>query len=204
MRGLAQVISVVFHPLWMPIATYLVILALDPFIYVHQSVFSFLLFILIINTLAPGISVAIMVKRKMVTSLEIKNRKERLAPFILVLLYYILAYILIRVKGIQVPEEIMSLLSALIFSLLVAMLVSLRMKISVHLMAQGAIAGVLIALSIKHNLGLSAAVSLAVLIAALVAWARLKLEVHSLKEVYAGYLTGAIIQFVFLFYGLCW
>ena len=204
MRGLAQVISVVFHPLWMPIATYLVILALDPFIYVHQSVFSFLLFILIINTLAPGISVAIMVKRKMVTSLEIKNRKERLAPFILVLLYYILAYILIRVKGIQVPEEIMSLLSALIFSLLVAMLVSLRMKISVHLMAQGAIAGVLIALSIKHNLGLSAAVSLAVLIAALAAWARLKLEVHSLKEVYAGYLTGAIIQFVFLFYGLCW
>lgn len=201
MRSIAQFVSVVFHPLWMPLATYLIILSVDPFLFVQPAVFSFLLFILVINTIAPGISVVIMVKRKMLSSLEVEHRKERFAPFVLVTLYYVLAYVLIRVKGIHVPDEIFSLISGLIVSLLTALVISLKFKISVHVMAQGALVGVLIALSVRHQLGLHSVVSLAILLAALVAWARLRLGVHSTGEVYLGFVLGALLNFAFVYWG---
>ena len=144
MQDFAKVVSFVFHPLWMPLVTLLLALNMDPYLFLPPTYYWFLMVTLIINTIAPALSIFVMYKMGHISSLEVENRKQRLLPFTLVTLYYLMSYAIVRTKlgGIQV--EVLSLFSALIVTLVICMLISIRYKISMHLMAQGALFGILI------------------------------------------------------------
>lgn len=202
MDKLAKVVSYVFHPLWMPMITLFWVLQEDPFLFVQADVFVFLMIILLINSLAPGISIFIMYKRGMIGSLEVENRKERMLPFLLVILYYSLSYGILRTKQTPIPSEIYSLLFALILSLVLCLLISLRYKISIHTMAQGALFGVFLALGIKHALPIHLVVMTVALIGALVAWARLRMKIHTISQVFWGWILGAFVHYTVIGLGI--
>lgn len=203
MERLATVVSYTFHPLWMPLITLTAIYNLDPFLGLHPKVFRLLLLILLINLVAPGLSIIIMRSRNMVSNLDITNRSERFLPFALFLFYYGLSYYWLRRHGAElyIPVLVYGIFTALLLSLFVALVITTKTKISMHLLAMGSVCGVIAAVNRLHVLGAGDILGAAVLVAGIVGWARVRLGVHTHAQVYLGFSVGFIIHFVALSLG---
>lgn len=204
MERLATVISYLFHPLWMPLMTFTAVYFADPFLGLHPKVFRLLLLILLVNLLAPGLSILLLRRQRVVSDLDISKRSERFVPFVLFVFYYGLSYVWLRMnmQELYMPVIVFSVFTGLLVSLLVAIVVTTKTKISMHTMAIGAFCGVAAAINQMHVLGLGFFVALLLFIAAAVAWARITLRMHTQGQVYAGFLLGFFIQYLTLIYGL--
>ena len=91
----AKWISGVFHPLVMPLATLVMVFALDPYLQALPEVFMYMGVVVLVNTLAPAVSIWVLHRRGYLSDLDIRNRKERALPFIIVLAYFIMTYALL-------------------------------------------------------------------------------------------------------------
>lgn len=198
MTRAATVVSYVLHPLWMPLMTLSLAYWMDPFLGLHPPVFRFLLFILVVNTVAPGLSVLFMIRRGVITDLEIRRKRERFVPFVLFLFYYGLSYILIRIRVEYVPIDVLTVFFALLVSLIVGMLFTLRTKISMHLMAIGGLCGTLSALNQMHLLSRGYIIAAVLIGAGILGWARIRMGVHSHQQVYLGFSVGFLVHYGFL------
>ena len=89
MKTLAKLVSAVLHPLCMPLLTLAMLLSEDGYLQHRMGLFSYLFVLLLINTLAPAASLWMLQRRGFISDLDIRSRKERPWPFLLVLAYYI-------------------------------------------------------------------------------------------------------------------
>ena len=198
MIKLAKFYSFFLHPLFMPLITLLVVLEMDSTIYLDPSLRNFIFLILLINTLAPGISIWVMYKRGIVSDLEVEKRSERFVPFLLVIFYYLMSYLILRLSDIGLQVEILSLFSALITTLVFCLIISFFYKISMHTMAHGALLGVVVALAHLHEINALFAICLIILSGASMAWARILLRLHTPAQTLLGWGAGALVHYCFL------
>jgi len=200
----ANLVSYIFHPLWMPLLTLSVIYFADPFLGLHPKVFRLLLMIFLVNLIAPGLSILLMRYRNIVSNLDITRRKERFLPFMLFLFYYGISYFWLRyhAQDLYIPTIVLSVMSALLVSLLLSTVITFATKISMHLLAMGGICGVLAAVNKIHLLGIIEFVALGILLAGLVGWARITLRVHTHAQVYMGFSLGFLMHFAFINLGV--
>jgi len=192
----AKFISILFHPLWMPMLIYLLTRWLDPFYVVTKQADDFVLLLLAVNIVAPALSMLIMIRFGMLSSIELKNRSERLGPYLLTIFYYIASYMMLRFLGPELPRETFSFILAIIVSLIFALTVNLFWKISVHMLAQGGVFGTLLALQRIHpNIEVTLMAMCCVLMSGLTGYSRVKLDAHTPGQVYAGFALGLIVNF---------
>ena len=165
-----------------------------------------LMFVLgVLTFAAPAVSLMIMYWNRIISSLKLENRKERIYPFILVSFYYILAYIYVRV---QIPETAMHpALLGFLFGILVvfvtAFIINFYIKVSLHALGIFGICGMLLGYS-QTQLppdGVSGVANLEVIaglivLAGLVAAGRVYLKAHGLKEVLLGMALGFGVLFL--------
>ncbi|MGB1945177.1 MAG: hypothetical protein ACPHM0_05745, partial [Flavobacteriales bacterium] len=59
----AKWISGVFHPLVMPLATLVLVFALDPYLQALPEVFMYMGVVVLVNTLAPAVSIWVLHRR---------------------------------------------------------------------------------------------------------------------------------------------
>ena len=177
---------------------YLLVRWIDPY-YIAPAEADYFVFLLLgINIVAPALSILIMIKFKMVSSIDLHDRKERWAPYLLVILYYILSYVLLRYYGPTLPTEVFSFILAVIVSLLISLTINFYWKISVHMLGQGGVFGSLISLSILHRADVSIIIIGCLLMSALTGFSRLRLNAHTHQQVYAGFVLGMICNLVIL------
>ncbi|MCC6600922.1 MAG: hypothetical protein IT223_09650 [Crocinitomicaceae bacterium] len=100
----AKVLSVIFHPLLMPLLIYSLVRWLDPYYIAPTRADNFVFLLLGINILAPAISMLIMIRYGMLSSIDLRNRKERLGPYLIVIFYYFLSYGMLRWKVYELPK----------------------------------------------------------------------------------------------------
>ena len=83
--------------------------------------------------------------------MESANRSERTLPFLIVLAYFILTYVLL-VTGdtMYIPAVYLSTLMGLIVSISLALLITKRFKISMHMLGQGGALGTHMAVQNMH------------------------------------------------------
>jgi len=195
---LAGFISVLFHPLWMPLLLFGVLVWTDPMVayLMPRSMVWFVFPLLAINALAPAFSIWLMARGGYVSSVRLENRTERYWPISLVIMYYIMTYGLIRLTAPSVPWLLFSFILALIGNLVAALILSFFTKISLHMLAFGGCVGVVLALQSQHGLGPVMLPVVMLLLAGLTAWARLRLGAHRSGEVYLGFLVGALVSFL--------
>lgn len=193
----AKTLSLVFHPLGMPLVIYLLIRWIDPY-YIAPAQADFFVFLLLItNILAPAVSILIMIKFGMASSIDLKDRKERFAPYLLVIFYYITSYSLLRYYGPMLPMEVFSFFSVIV-SLILSLIINYFWKISVHMLGQGGVFGSLLSLSILHRADVALFIIFSLIMASLTAYSRLKLNAHTPNQVYAGFCLGFICNVVIL------
>jgi hypothetical protein len=196
---LAKTISVIFHPLLMPLYGLLIIfLAPTLFGYLPfvQKKFLFLL-LSTNNVLLPFSLIPYFKYRKIITSWTMENRNERIIPLAITsFFYFVSVYVVIRFN---IPLFIKAfVLSTALLSLTVT-LINFWWKISIHSVGSGAFTVLMLALSVKMHTPLTPFLLAAILSAGLVLSSRLWLNTHSPKEVWLGYLLGFVVMGVLLF-----
>lgn len=195
---LAKFISVLFHPIFMPLFTIWLMFNSDNLLDAHysSSEHNRIYAVFFITTiLMPAMSFYILRYNKLVSSFSMPRREERFLPYFTTLVYYGVLYYLLRTS--QFPWVFLSAMMGSMIVLLLVSVFNLFTKISAH--AAG-IAGAtaIYAVLMKYSWifdGIYIFASLVVL-CGLVSTARLSLRTHTSSEVYIGLLVGFTTEFL--------
>lgn len=195
MKGLAKIISTIFHPLVMPIVCLIYILYSPtpwsglPFSYKSLM----MLYIGLGTSLAPLLCIALLMVLRLVKNVEMPSRNERFLPLILSCLSAaITCYIITTNSHAFVFPALIRMVEGITFMFFLALLITPFWKISLHSMGMGGLMSFLIVLGISCGQDFTIAACVVVALTGLVCWARLYLEAHTPMQLVVGYLVGAL------------
>lgn len=190
--SLAKIISVIFHPLFIPLYGLAVIFSAPTFLgYLPPAVKKILFFIVLSNNiLIPLVLLPLLRNRNIITSYNIENRSERIIPLVVIsVLYAFTSYVIFRF---QIPLFIKSFILAATFVTMVVTVINFWWKISIHSVAVGALTAMVFVMSVKMYVPLTWYLAGVILSSGGVLSARLKLGSHNPPQVWVGYFTGLI------------
>ena len=191
---LSKAISIILHPVFIPLITLKTTLFFFPSIgFAIYSYLNFMMLTIVLTTIVfPLLLILFLVKKGKVASLEMVNYKERPKP----LMYSAL----IMFIGYSVLESILTLAPVLKAELLAAIIIvglasfiSKYWKISLHMLGVGGGTGALIGIHFLYG-GLSQLIILAILISGILGIARINEKAHNHAQIYVGFLVGLFIQ----------
>ena len=195
---LTKFISILLHPMFMPIlALHLTLLVLPSLAFNLSQNLLLIYGILIFSTMVlPLISIFWLMQKGKVSSLEMSNHKERSLPLFKTVIWMSFGYYLLQNILFYAPILKAELLGAILIILLAA-IISKFWKISLHLLGIGGVVGVFIALQIMHGDFLYLLL-LFILLSGLLGVARIKQKAHNYAQVYAGFLVGLSVELITL------
>lgn len=193
-RRLANIISLLFHPIFVPVFAVLAIVNYDFLIAsriaAHSKLFFTFAFIVSLSLL-PLLFVMVTLKKYSISELREMSKQERsVSALSLSILYTAMA--IWWFDGLFVGGMLRLFVVALAASSVVLAIVSRYIKVSFHVFGWAGIVVLMVALG-QGNPGWFIFIAmLALVVAALVAVARLKLRAHTHTEVYLGFFLGLI------------
>ena len=193
-----QLISIILHPIFMPlIALHLTLLTTPSLALTLNQNLILIYSILIFSTIVlPLVSIFWLIQKGRVSSLEMSNHKERSLPLFKTVIWMSFGYYLLQNLLFYTPILKAELLGAILIILLAA-IISKFWKISLHLLGIGGVVGVFIALQIMHGDFLYLLL-LFILLSGLLGVARIKQKAHNYAQVYAGFLVGLSVEIITL------
>ncbi|RUT73137.1 PAP2 family protein [Ancylomarina longa] len=192
---LSRIISGIAHPMLMPLYSVFVIFHSGTYLdYSPSQLIRVIYLIVAISTIFLPLSLLPLLKsQNLISDYGIEKSRERFIPLVFVILFYSLgAYLLWKFPIIRPVANIQI---AAIISIALIAIISLKWKISIHMAGIGGFLGLLIALSFLFSSSLRVFFVIGILIAGLLAFSRLKLNLHSPLQVYAGFILGFVTIF---------
>ncbi|MBZ4189151.1 hypothetical protein K7B07_09625 [Niabella sp. 3A5MI-3] len=191
---IATLLSYVFHPVFVPIYVIYFLLYIEPFLFYGTTEDGRLMVLLqgIVNyTFFPLVSVLLLRGLKFIPSIKLKERKDRIIPFIICNIWYFwIWYVWRGLDG--MPREMVIFAMGVFMASSVGLLLNIYMKVSMHGIALGTAVSFLCLLGFTYGQGMSLYIIIALLITGLVSTSRLLLSDHTAKEVYFGLLAGVL------------
>jgi len=212
-RFLAQLTSIILHPLLIILYFLAILITINPFDFsFHDSHEKTVFFVYtFVNALViPVLSIVIMKFLGFVNSFEMKTQKERIGPLIVVGTFYLWMFIN-YLNNPSIPSIYVSVILGSSFAIFIAFFINNFSKISLHMIGMG---GLLMALFIlKYNMNynnffvsvnnwfniqisLNFLLVIAVLLSGMVASSRLYLKAHITQDIYGGFLIGILSQLI--------
>ena len=192
---IARSLSFLFHPLLIP--TY-ILLTLLKFDRLYTVLLTWQVSLLIIGTVVvttlvfPLLLIFIMYRIKLISSLYMPLREERIFPLITIAIFYYLTFYLL--KELYLPNCFQLFLLGASVIALISLIATFFFRISLHMTALGATSGLFLGMTvISGGVGLLLMI-ISVIISGMVGSARLKLNAHQPSEVYSGWLMGAVVM----------
>lgn len=197
MKPFSRIISTLFHPLLMP--------TLGLFLIFHAgSHISFMpielrriiyLVVFISSCLLPITLIPLFLMLKLIKSVYMENRRERIMPIFTAGFFYFLGYFLLK-RIPSIPPFLESYVLATLIAVYSALIITFFWKISIHMIGIGGLTGGILALSLRFGLDLWVWFSITLVIAGLIGTARLYLKAHSPAQIYTGFATGFFLVFL--------
>lgn len=198
-ESVAKTISVLFHPLLMPVYGMLIIFSSStPFGVLPPNVKRLLLLIVAVNNILVPISLLpFLMHMNFISEWNLGNKEERKVPMIIAtILYATTSYIVFRFP---IPYFLKSFIySAFLLSLIVT-IVNFRYKISLHAVGTGALMGVILYLAYRMYSPVVWYIVLGSVVTGLVLSSRLQLNAHNPRQVWSGFITGFAGLTIFLY-----
>lgn len=191
MTTLARLISYLLHPLLMPTITLWLALELDSHLayFLNEDARWVVLGMVGLMSIAfPLTSALLLMRAGLITSLEMPQRSERVAPFVMTLLYYGMTWYLLSRTPLH--PMALALFGGAVFALLITTLITLRWKVSAHMVGIGGLLGALTGLAMAHRLPVLPVIALCIVFAGALGTARLLTSDHSPAQVYVGGVVG--------------
>ncbi len=213
LKAIANIVSVVFHPLFLPTYVLILLMVIDPYPFGFFDMGNKNAGLLIIRVffstfLIPGMAIFMMKMLGLISSFEMKNKQERIVPYIVSGIFFLWIFkTLVDYPKIH-PLFVSFLLGATI-SLFLAFFINLFSKISIHTVGIGGVLGLLLLMMMFTNyppfvfnfgvigiyqVNMLALFLIGILIAGLVGTVRLYLDAHNSADLWGGYLVGFIGQ----------
>ncbi len=219
LRSIAYVVSVIFHPLL--ILTYMLILLLliNPYLFGVSDISEpssklLVLRIFLSSFFIPFFSISMLRFLGMIESMEMKDKQERIGPYIITGLFYTWIF-WNAFNSQQIPTAYAMFVLGSVIGLFLAFIINIFTKISAHAVGMGGLVGmVLITMfmfsyvtdSFTINFWVIGAVQMnmtmllmvVLILAGLVGSSRLILKAHEPADLYGGYLVGLFSQLIAL------
>ena len=189
LKKTALSISVLFHPLIMPLAGMAILLFTGSYV----SLLPFpakkmILLLFAIGTLfLPAIMIPLAYFRN---ELKMQKQDERTLPLILTFTFYILTYFLFL--KIPVFGFMHNFMLGALFAVFLALIINLQWKISLHMIGLGGLTAFLLIIILTKQVNVYSWLLLSILASGLAGTARLYLNSHSPAQIYTGYFIGCI------------
>jgi hypothetical protein len=200
LQKISKVFSYIFYPLFIPYYSFLVLLNDDTYYASRIPAAGKLVlegYLMVTLVLLPLFSGYLMWRKKMIRTIFLENREERIYPLIVVAIFYYLSYYLL--KGIQVSPFFSYYMLGLTFLVLCALVISFFHKISLYMITAGSLLGVLFGLTFGHGIDQSLTIMITLVITGLLASIRMMDDSHNAMEIYTGLVLGFVVMFL-LFY----
>jgi hypothetical protein len=202
LRILANIISVVFHPLFITsyVAAFLIYLHPYAFAGDNERVKIFRLIMVIFNTaFIPLFSVFLMWRLGLIQSLLLRSTKERIIPYVAAMICYFWAWLVTR-NRMDSPDYFVHFMLGTFLAICLAFMLNIYIKVSMHTIAMGGLVTFFLMQAFAQEETTGLYFSIAAIIAGLVGTARLIVSDHRPAEVYLGYFAGAACQLIALWF----
>jgi membrane-associated phospholipid phosphatase len=197
----SKIVSVIFHPLLMP--TYASIIIFNSgthYSYIPSQAQKIIYVLIFLSTfLIPVSIIPFLLQLKVIKAFQLNDRKDRIIPlFITAISYYFSFYLLTRLPF-HVPQFIKILVLASAILILINLFINFKWKISSHLIGISGLLALIFLYSIVYYANLLFVLVLITLFTGIVAFARLKLNAHSPKQIYSGFLLGFLGMIIIIY-----
>ena len=189
-----RLISICFHPIFMPLIMFHAMVITIPeikFILSYNVNLTYWI-IIISSIIVPLVSTFVFTKINKTDSLEMAAKEERVVPLLYSSASILLGCMFLNNLFLYTPILLVVFFGASIISL-IASLISVFWKISLHMLGVGGALGAFIAIGLLYNKFISIIIFFT-LIAGFVAFARLKSNAHNEAQVYVGFFLGLFIE----------
>ena len=201
MMRLAQIISVLGHPLFMPAYAFGLLIYTNPYINMmvpqvsKQITFGVLA---LFTILLPMITAFVFKQFGLINSIYMRTAEERKWPFILTLVWYYMGFQLLT--KLYLPQSFLLLMVGAISAIGISLIITNCWKISIHMLGVGGVVGAMIGVSQRFQFDHSSLIIGLVCFAGLIGFARLQTNSHNYKQVYAGFVLGVAIEWIAILY----
>lgn len=197
--ALAKIISIVFHPLFIPlyVAYYLV--------FVHDSYFtgysdkarSWVLIRIALNMVFfPAITVLLLKGVGFIDSIYLRSQKDRIIPYMAAGIFFFWMYLVFRNQT-EIPQILTAFTFGAFLASSVALIANIYFKISMHAIGCGGMIGLMIVvLNTNPSSPFTLPLMIAIFITGLVCTSRLIVSDHRPGDIYTGLFVGFFCQFI--------
>lgn len=184
------VISTLFHPVFINIASLLLLFTLFPSLAAmsYQSKSTVISVIVSLTAIIPLVLVGLLKITNSITSIQMEDKKDRKWPYIATVMGYIFSFYLLHKVG--VSSILLKYLLAGIGIVVSISLINYFWKISVHMASMGALLGLLVIANFDNYIDLRLMIAGIVLISGIVASARLFANAHNILQIISGFALG--------------
>ena len=196
LRAGANIVSYLFHPVFMPVLLSVVLWRLQPasFAGIGPKTLMFRLISLAMTTVFfPLLTVALLKALGFLKSVQMRVSKDRIIPLIATMTFYFWAQQVFSHLP-DTPRIINILLLGSFWGIIVLFMCSIFFKVSMHTTAAGGAIGIMTVLLFISPVNMLPALFTTVIIGGIVGTARLILREHTIAELWMGYAIGLIVQ----------
>lgn len=201
MKSFFQILSVVFHPLFLAMYLLLFWLVINPFAFGVSNWYKadkLLIYIFVLTLFIPGLIIFMMRRLNMISSISMPTNQERIGPLMVTMITYLWVFMNSR-NNPDIPDVYTFFIASTVCTLTLLFILNVLMRVSLHGAGMGALATYFLLLNIyyipfnfsqKWTIWNTSIIIIA--IAGLVGTGRLYLEKHAWNELMAGYLVGML------------
>lgn len=195
LRFLANLVSYVFHPLFMPLIMSVVLyrLAAANLAGITPQAYNLKVAGIFVSTLLlPLVTVLLLKGLGLLKSLKMPDPKDRIIPLIVTMTFTFWVYLVF--KNHKEPLILRSFMLGNFLGVTGLFLATIFYKVSMHTAAAGGVLGLMIVLMIMSPVSMFIPILIAIIIAGIIGTARMLLGAHTPFEIWAGYLLGLAAQ----------
>lgn len=200
-RWFANIVSVVFHPLFIPVYVAYLLVFIHPLLfagYDDAAKWRLVITVFVNLTLFPALTVFLCWRLKFIDSIKMNTQKERIIPLAAAMIFYFWGWYVLRTMN-TVPDLFKQFLLGSFITIIAGWLANIYFKISLHALAMGGLVSFTTILVYSFEGGSGQYPAVALLIAGLVCSARIILSSHKSFEVYFGFFAGVLCQVIAAF-----
>jgi hypothetical protein len=201
-RWLAHFVSVVFHPLFVPVYITYLLAFVHPLLfagYDSGAKWRLIITVFINLSLFPALTVFLCWRLKFVDSIKMTTQKERIIPLAAAMIFYFWGWYVLRNLN-AVPDVLKQFLLGCFITIIIGWIANIYYKVSLHALGMGGLLGFIVLLVFNFEGGSGQYLAVALLVSGLVCSARLILSSHKPFEVYSGLFLGILAQIVAVFF----
>jgi len=196
----ARVISYIFHPLLLPLYVLLLLMNLNVFLS-RSYPFSYKLalagVVFLTTILVPLFLTWMLQRMKIISSVFMNEKEERIYPLLSISVFYYLTYYLL--KGIHVSSIFSFYMLGATLLAILSLAATFYRKISLHMTGIGSFTGLFLGLSLNFGINLYPEIFSGILLAGVIGFARLKSNSHQPSEIYSGFLMGVVVMTILMY-----